>query len=88
MNGSAPKRRVHIDRIDLDLRGLSPAKAGEAARALGPALARALAGSANRIAPAEHIDAGTIGISSTAGPHALTTAIANRIARKVGGEGR
>lgn len=88
MNGSAPKRRVHIDRIELDLRGLSPAMAGEAARALGPALARALASSAHRVAPAERLDAGTVRTSSTAEAHTLTTAIANRIARKVGGEGR
>ncbi len=88
MNGSAPKRRVHIDRIELDLRGLSPAKAREAARALGTALARALAGSAHRIAPAERLDAGTVRTLSTAEAHTLTTAIANRIARKVGGEGR
>jgi hypothetical protein len=87
MKGSAPKRRVHIDRIDLDLRGLSPAKAREAARALGPALAQALAGSAHRIAPAERLDAGTVRTSSMAEAHTLTTAIANRIARKVGGEG-
>jgi len=87
MNGTAPKRRVRIDRIDLDLRGLSPAKAREAARALGPALARALAGSAVRIEHAERIDAGTIRTSPAAETHALTAAIATRIARKVGGEG-
>lgn len=87
MSGVAPKRRVHIDRIDLDLRGLSPAKANEVARALGPALARALAGATARIEPAERIDAGTIRASPAAEAHALTAAMATRIARKVGGEG-
>jgi hypothetical protein len=87
MSGTAPKRRVHIDRIDLDLRGLSPAKANEAARALGPALARALAGSSARMASAERIDAGTIRASPAAEAHALGAAIATCIARKVGGEG-
>jgi len=87
MNETAPKRRVRIDAIDLDLRGLSPENASEAARALGPALARALAGSAVRIAPAERIDAGTIRTSPAPDARALTAAIATRIARKVGGEG-
>jgi hypothetical protein len=37
-----PVRRVTIDRLDLDLRGIEPRAAETAARALGPAIERAL----------------------------------------------
>lgn len=43
---SQPGRRLRIDRLELDLRGIAPATAEAAARLLGPALAKALAQSA------------------------------------------
>ena len=77
---SPPSRRLRIDRIELDLRGIAPATAEATARALGPALAQALAPQHAHIAPAERIDAGRI--TSPASPHAheLATGIAQRIA--------
>lgn len=35
-------KRIHIDRLDLSLRGVAPATAEDAARLLGPALTQAL----------------------------------------------
>jgi hypothetical protein len=36
-------RRIHIDRLELDLRGIEPKTAEAATRRLGPALEKALA---------------------------------------------
>ncbi|HUG24241.1 hypothetical protein [Piscinibacter sp.] len=84
MNGP---RRVHIDRLELDLRGISAETAEAAARALGPALAQALASHRAGIAGTERVDAGRI--ASPAAPDArhLATGIARRVAQSLrGGE--
>lgn len=84
---SPPGRRLRIDRLDLDLRGIAPAIAEAAARALGPALAQALAPQHGHIAPAERIDAGRIASPPSPGAHELAARIAQRIAHTVRREG-
>lgn len=76
------KQRVRIGRIDLDLRGVDPATAREAAQALGPALQRALAGGDRRFANASRIDAGRLGAGRSAAAGSLAEAIAARIAQQ------
>lgn len=75
-----PRRRLHIERLELDLRGIAPATAEAAARALGPALAQALAPHHRQIAPADRIDAGRITSPSSPAAHDLATHIAQCIA--------
>jgi len=75
-----PQRRLRIDRLELDLRGIAPATAEAAARALGPALAQALAPHHAQIAPAERIDAGRITSPASPDAHELATRIAQHIA--------
>ena len=82
MSARPRTRRLHIDRLELDLRGLAPGHAEQAARALGPALARAL-GDVRGVAPAERIDAGRVAGSATESPHALADAVATRIAARL-----
>jgi hypothetical protein len=76
-------RRLRIDRLDLDLRGISPATAEAAARALGPALAQALAPHHGTVAPAERIDAGRIASPASSDAHELAAGIAQRVAHAV-----
>jgi hypothetical protein len=73
-------KRLSIDRLDLDLRGVPHGTAENAARLLGPALARALEGRRVTAAAAESIDAGRIAGTTDAG--ALAAGIAQRIADK------
>lgn len=73
-------RRVRIDRLELDLRGIAPATAEAAARALGPALAAALAPHHGHVAPAERIDAGRLTANASPTAHDLAARIAERIA--------
>jgi hypothetical protein len=73
-------KRLSIDRLDLDLRGISRDTADNAARLLGPALARALAGRRITATGAESIDAGRVTGSADAGT--IATGIAQRIAEK------
>jgi len=84
---SRPGRRVHIDRLELDLRGIAPDTADAAARALGPALARTLASPGGDMSSAARIDAGRI--TSPAAPAATDLAgrIATQIARTIKREG-
>jgi hypothetical protein len=84
---SAPRarRRLHIDRLELDLRGVAPATAEAAARALGPALAQALVPLDGNVAPAERIDAGRIASPASPSASDLAAGIAQRIARSVRG---
>lgn len=77
---SAQRRRVRIDRLELDLRGIAPATAQAAARALGPALAKALAPHHAHLAPADRIDAGRIASAAAPSAHDLAAGIAQRIA--------
>jgi len=84
---SPPRRRLRIDRLELDLRGIAPATAHAAARALGPALAHALASHHAHIGPADRIDAGRIVSPALPGAHDLAAGIAQRIATTIRQEG-
>ena len=79
-------RRLRINRLDLDLRGVSPATAEATARALGPALARALESHRAPIAHADRVDAGRIASAASADAHDLAATIARRIAHTIGQE--
>jgi hypothetical protein len=81
MKPVARPRRVRIERVELDLRGIAPATAEAAARALGPALVEALRSEPGRFAAAERIDAGRI--ASAAAPRAAS--LAGDIARRIAG---
>ena len=85
MNRSSRPRRVTIERIELDLRGLAPADAEATARAVGPALARSLAGMPVRIDSTERIEAGRIASPRAPQAEALAAEIALRIAQRMGG---
>jgi hypothetical protein len=80
------RRRLHIDRLELDLSGIAPTTAEAAARALGPALSQALASHVGNAAPAERIDAGRITSPASPSAHELAAGIAQRIAHCVGGQ--
>lgn len=75
-------KRLVIDRLDLDLRGVSPATAQAVARLLGPALARAMRGRQIDASPDHQIDAGRLGVASATEPGGLATQIAERVAHK------
>lgn len=81
-----PTRRLHIKRLDLDLHGVAPKTAEAAARLLGPALARALAGYRISETSAEQIDAGRIRLASWADAGTLSGQLARRIADRVSGD--
>lgn len=87
------RRNIRVSRLDLDLRGIATGTAEAAARALGPALARALQersasgmgdsrlGSRDsRFRPADRIDAGRIESPASPDGHDLAARIALRIA--------
>lgn len=80
-----PTRRLHIKRIDLDLHGVAPSTAEAAARLLGPALARALAGRRINETSAERINGGRINLAGTADAETLSNRLAQRIAGKTSG---
>lgn len=86
-----PGRRVHVDAIELDLRGVSADTATRAAHLLGPALAQAFGG---RRGDGGHdaggidggdIDGGRIELAASAGPETLATLLAQRIAERTRG---
>ncbi|PXX69515.1 hypothetical protein SAMN05660489_02915 [Pseudomonas sp. LAMO17WK12:I10] len=77
----AARRRLHIDALELDLRGVSPATAEALARLLGPALARALA--QQPYAPLACLDAGRLACAASPDAEALATDIAQRIAGRL-----
>lgn len=70
-------RRVQIDRLELDLRGIDPQVAEAAVRLFGPALQAELARGIERRGNAAHIDAGRIA------PEAQAGALAERLAQRV-----
>ena len=76
-------KRMRIDRIDLHLHGVAPSTAQDAARLLGPALARALAGKTMANAGAD-LDAGRLRLAQAPEAPALASGIAARIAQKAG----
>lgn len=80
-------RRLRIDRLELDLRGVAPAAAEAAARALAPALAHALASTPPRAVSSDRIDVGRIASAASPSAHDLAAGIATRIARALGQEG-
>lgn len=74
-------RRIHIDRLELDLRGIDPKTAEAATRRLGPALERALAQRRGRFDSARRSDAG--GIAPSSESHDVASGLAHRIAERV-----
>jgi hypothetical protein len=76
-------RRVHIERLDLDLRGLDPVAAEAATRELGPALQAELARRSGPFESARNLDAGSIAPSSQ--PNEIASRIAHRIAQRTRG---
>ncbi|QQZ39404.1 hypothetical protein IF690_15140 [Pseudomonas sp. SK3(2021)] len=83
---SSARRRLHIDALELDLRGISPATAEALARLLGPALAQALAQQHAPLAPHERIDAGSLACPAAPNADALATDIAQHIAGRLRGD--
>jgi hypothetical protein len=77
-------KKLSIERLNLDLRGVSPATARSAAQLLGSALAQALAGHRLIDRPAASIDAGRTGIETAHDPARLASHIARQIAAKTG----
>jgi hypothetical protein len=75
-------KRLSVERLDLDLRGVSRETAEHAARLLGPALARALEGRRVTASAAESIDAGHVATQATTDAGALAGSVAQRIAEK------
>jgi hypothetical protein len=73
-------RRISIDRLDLDLRGIDPAVAEAAVRRLGPALQEQFAERHGAINSAARIDAG--GIAPVSEPRALANRLAQRIVQR------
>ncbi|CAA2102617.1 hypothetical protein [Variovorax paradoxus] len=79
---AAAARRIVIDRLELDLRGIDPATAQAAARLLGPALSRALQQRDFTARSTERLDAGRIDSPASSQPAALAARIARQIARQ------
>lgn len=79
----ATTRRLHIERLELDLRGVDPAAAEAAVRQLGPALARALAAGGATASAAHRLDAGAIASPARPAPEALAGDIAQTLARRI-----
>jgi len=83
-----PRRRLRIERLDLDLRGIDADRAERAARALGPALAAAITPRRAVAASAERIDAGRVESPASSGSGDLAAAIARRVADVLEGKKR
>jgi hypothetical protein len=86
MSTDRPRQRLHIERLDLDLRGIAPETAQAIAQALGPALARQLAQEPRTAQPAQHLDAGRLASAASPDPAALAGRIARRIVARSTGE--
>ncbi len=86
MSTGRPRQRLHIERLDLDLRGIAPETAQAIANALGPALARQLAQAPRSAKPAPHVDAGRLTSAASPDPAALAGRIARRIVARSTGE--
>jgi hypothetical protein len=83
----APLRRLRVDRLDLDLRGIAPSTAEAVARALGPALANALRSVRPRVTASGRLDAGRIASAASPAATDVAAAVAKQIARSLGPEG-
>jgi hypothetical protein len=73
-------RRLAIERLELDLRGIPHATAEAATRLFGPALVRAMAGRRLAAAPATAIAPGSIEFEASPDANALATRLARHIA--------
>ena len=81
-------RRLRVNRLELDLRGVAPGTAEATARALGPALGHALTSHrASGVTP-DRIDAGRIASPASPDARDLAASIARRIAKVLEREGR
>jgi hypothetical protein len=76
-------RRIHIQRLDVDVRGMAPHAAEATARLLRPALTQVLAGRRIEASSAKRVDAGRIALGGAAAPHAVAHQLAQRIADKL-----
>ena len=85
---SVPRRRLRIERLEIDLHGMAPATAEATARSLGPLLGEALAARGGRVLRVERIDAGRIVCQGSPTPHELAARIAQRIADDIDGKDR
>jgi hypothetical protein len=75
-------RRLAIERLELDLRGVAPELAESAVRLLGPALRRALTAHAERtagLAGRARIDAGRVEVAADADAQGLADRIAHQL---------
>lgn len=77
-------RRLRIERLDVDLRGMEPHAAEAAARLLRPALVQALAGRRIKAISARQVDVERIALAGAASPHAVASQVARRIADTLG----
>ena len=75
-------KRLVIERLELDLRGIPHATAEGAARRIGPALSRALAGRQLTATPAARVDAGSLAFGAAPDANVLATRLAQRLAGK------
>ena len=80
-------RRIHIERLQLNVEGVSAATARAAVAALGPALSAALRSA--KIAPPSrdaptHVSAAPLHVSTNPDSAALCAAIAQRVAGTLG----
>jgi hypothetical protein len=73
-------KRLRIERLHLDVHGVTPAAAESAAGQLGPALARALADRVLNLRSIRRLDAGRIAIDANPTGSALAERIAARVA--------
>jgi hypothetical protein len=71
---------VRIDRLHLDVHGVTAAAVEVAAGQLGPALARALAGRVPDLRSRERLDAGRLAVDANPSGPALAERIAARLA--------
>lgn len=81
---STSVRRLHIEHLDLDLRGMAPHAAEAAARLLKPALVQALAGRRIEAISAKRVDVERITLAGAEAPHAVAYQLARRIADTLG----
>ena len=75
-------KRLLIDRLELDLRGVPYATAELAARQIGPALARVLAERQLTEPPAANLDAGSVAFGAASDANTLAARVAQQIAGK------
>lgn len=80
MSHDPQRRRLHIERLELDLRGVAPDTARAVALALGPALASAMTPAYAHGAGGRWIDAGRISAASASDVSGMASDIARRIA--------